>query len=119
MKSLSLEFILFIIIFKISNNNEITIKIRGNGDQKILSDNFENELPDDIIINGNIESYTNNVINLVEEYNNVTLRWNENQLTNCKNMFRGLTNIIEFNFSKFDCSKIIDMSTLCPCLISI
>ena len=97
-------------ILKISHNNEITIKIKGNGEQKILSDKYENELPYEIIINNKEEFYTNNTIDLDEQLNNITLKWHENQLTNSSKMFEELTNIIEFDFSKFDSLNIIDMS---------
>ena len=110
MKSLEIKLILLFLILKILNNNEITITIRGNGMQKILSDDYQNELPDEIIINGYKEIYTNNYIDLTEELNNITLKWRENQLTNSSSMFKNLNNIIEFDFSKFSCSNLKDMS---------
>ena len=108
MKFLPAKLILLFLILKISNNNEITITIKGNGDQKILSDEYQNEFPDKIIINGNEITYSSNIINLNGEQNNITLKWNN--LANCQKMFKDLTNITEIDFSNFDCSEVKDIS---------
>ena len=110
MKSLTLKLILLFLIINISNNNEITITIRGNGNQKIISYEFQDRLPDKIIINGDTKYFIDNTINLIQDVNIITLIWSENHLTNCNNMFKDLINITEFNFSKFDSSKITKMS---------
>ena len=108
MKSLKIKLIILLFILKISNDNEITITIRGSGDQRIFCEAFE-EIPDEIIVNSNTMTERNKVINLPEEINNVTLKWNENHLTSCRQMFYGSTNIIEIDFSKFDSSEITNM----------
>ena len=92
-QKLNLLLLLLFLIFKISNNNEITIKIKGNGNQKILSDDYENEFPNEIIINGYNESYKNNVIYFDEELNTIILKWNEIQLNSSSKMFKDLENI--------------------------
>ena len=129
------EFILFLIIFqifllfplcfarqiklrKIISLNEITVTIRGIGNQKILSDSicpkaginytFE-ELPDDILINGESQGIRGKTVyNLSGEINNVTMRWNSN-ITNCNCMFSDLSNIISIDFSNFDTSQVENM----------
>ena len=110
MKSLTTKLILLLLLIKESNSNEITITIRGSGDQKLLSDEYQNQLPNEIILYGNTQDFENKIINLNQDINNITLKWNENILTNCSAMFKDLINIIEFDFSQFDCSGIIDMS---------
>ena len=110
MKSLREKLILLLLIIKESNSNEIAIKIRGNGNQKLLSDEYQNQLPNKIIIDGNEQDFENKIISLTQDINIITLKWNENILTNCSAMFKDLINIIEFDFSQFDCSRIIDMS---------
>ena len=111
----------FIIIFFISLTNEskvmklrqlilssqISLTLIGNGNQKILSD-FFNNIPDQILING--ESTTvGKSVDLTEETNVITMIW-ENDLDNCSGIFRELPNIKNVSFVSFDPSKVIDMS---------
>ena len=108
---------LFIVISKEVYINEITIKIKGKGVQNILSDSKVcrdytigfNSFPNQVIINGKEETSLNNYsYNMTEEINNVTMKW-DSPLTNCNLMFKDLVNIIDFDFSKFDTSKIKNM----------
>ena len=103
--------------------NEIFITINGSGTQKILSDNYENNLPSEIIVNNNnINEITYNYIdNLVDKINNITMKWNE-PLFNCSSMFRHLKNIISIDLSNFDSSKVLSMKNMfngCSSLISL
>ena len=108
---------LIIIISKEEYINEVTIKIKGKGQQKILSDsnicrdyrNSFNSFPDKITINGReVTSKKKYSYEMTEDINNVTMKWN-NPLTNCNLMFKDLINIIYFDFSKFDTSKVSNM----------
>ena len=116
---------------KIISSNVITLTIKGSGNQSILSDNicekegvnytFE-ELPDEILVNG---EYKGNKIkiayNLSEEINNVTMIWNSN-ITNCNCMFSNLSNIISIDFSQFDTSQVTNMLYMfngCTSLVSL
>ena len=112
-------FLYLILIFakeeKIKNLNfisEITIEIKGTGNQAIISDNFSNynKLPDTILINGNNQNYTKvrYVNNLINEINNITLKWSD-ELTDCSYMFYKLPNIISIDLSKFNSSNVTDM----------
>ena len=96
---------------KLEAFSEITLTIPGNGIQKLLSDSYSSTLPEEIIINGN--TISNGVkeieINLNQEKTNVTLRWTS-ELTTCKEMFRGLSNIIHVDLTGFDPSNIEDLS---------
>jgi len=77
---------------KLNLVSEITIIIKGNGTQQILSNNGgvnnyeykEFELPNQILVNGILQNYTEKyVYNLTYEINKITMKWN-NQITNCK-----------------------------------
>ena len=111
--------------------SEITITIKGKGDQLILSDkntsynklNYKfNNVPDKIIVNGKARNYTGIMVyDLEYEENVITMVFN-NTLTECNAMFSGLTNITRIDFSKFDSSKVIEMAAMfyeCNSLISI
>jgi len=103
---------------KLNFYSEISITIKGKGTQQILSNftdfcgyhliNF-NTLPDIILVNGNNqETISKYIDNLEEEYNNITMIWN-NDLTDCNGMFYKLSNIINFDFSKFNGKNLIDL----------
>jgi len=122
-RTILLEFIIlcyfFINLFseanlkKLNLASEITIVIKGNGTQRILSDATftfhrykEYDLPNQILVNGILQNYTGKyVYNLTHEMNKITMRWN-NQITNCNCMFKDLSNIISVDLSKFDSSKV-------------
>ena len=123
----SLYFILFFLIFFISLfpyeysskkfqlkelyfDSTIVLKIRGSGNQYIISDEAVAEipLPNSLVINNiNIENI-NKIQNLSEENNTIIMRW-DNQLTTCRNMFKLLNNITEIDLSNFDFSSVTDM----------
>ena len=103
--------------------NEIKIKIKGNGTQEIFnSEDYSNNPPSIVLLNGNNVSLDGNQLtNLIEEENNITLIW-ENKLTNCDYMFRFLDNILEVDLSNFDASEVTSMNYMfsyCDNLISI
>ncbi len=114
--------ILFIIIsllkdsaeYLFQNLNEVSIiklVLNKGTNQRILSSNYEDNLPNTIIVNGinHDSSYiiSNYLYSL--QTNNITLIWT-NGITNCANMFRGLNNIISIDMSKFDFSKVNNMA---------
>ena len=92
--------------------NEINIKIIGNDTQNILYENFEYP-PDEILIEGNSYSLgeKNTIINLTNYENNITMKWNSS-LTDCWNMFTGLSNLIEIDLTNFDFSKVTRMNSM-------
>ena len=101
--------------------SEITINIKGKGDQYILNNktaSFENRnysfnyLPDKILINGiNLQYKDFMVYNLEKEENNITMVF-DNLLTECNVMFFNLSNITKIDFSKFDSSKVTGMACM-------
>ena len=95
--------------------SEITLTIKGTGSQYILTYvtqenyNYIDALPDQIYVNGKIQSEIGFKVNgFTKPQNIVTMKWN-NPLTNCANMFRYLTNITKADLSKFDSSKVETM----------
>ena len=105
-------------IFNLNYESIITITIKGEGNNAILSSssldyngnyyNFE-EIPNKIYINGELQNYTGKeVYNLPDGINNITMKW-DNDLINCNAMFYELNNIIRIDLSKFDSSKVINM----------
>ena len=117
--------ILFVILSKerylIKNDflSEITITIKGKGNQQIISSktrgcNYENSynIPDHILINGILQNYSGNMAyNLTNDLNNITLQW-EHPLTNCNCMFNELKNITKADLSKFDTSQLTDVGCM-------
>ena len=100
---------------RINNNNldiqnNISIKIKGNGYQYIFnSDKFP---PDLVYLNGELttlDAYNGINIETEEEENIVRLIWN-NKVTSCENFFSLLTNIIEVDLSEFDFSEVTSMN---------
>ena len=111
--------IILLLTFALSNINvlrnikvfqsEINLIITGNNSNShVLSNNFAGE-PSQILVNGEVNASCNKMCWLSNGINNVTIRFEE-QLESCKNMFQGLTNIIEIDLSNFDTSKVKDMS---------
>jgi len=104
---------------KLNLDSEITIVIKGNGTQQILSNSetivysYTNyELPNKILINGILQNYIEKyVYNLTNQINHITMKWN-NQITNCNGMFQQLTNIISVDLSKFDSSKVVNFDSI-------
>ena len=109
MKLLKIKLFLLLLIFKISNNNTITITISGNGQQKILSDEYQGQLPNEIIINGDAINYSNNIINIDGE-KEITLKWTENELEDMSYMFSSCSSIKFIDLSNIDTSKVTDMN---------
>ena len=124
-------YIFFIIIYlskgsfsfkrQLNLDSEITITIKGNGTQNILSSRF-NHVPSEILINGvKTKKLGYKVYNLKQQENNITIKWNYS-LTNCSWMFFNLNNILKIDFSNFDSSQVIDVNHMfcfCDSLTSI
>ena len=88
--------------------SEINLTIKGNNsNNNVLSNDFAGE-PSQILVNGEVNTSCNKMCWLSNGINNVTIRFGT-QLESCKNMFKGLTNIIEIDLSNFDASKVKNM----------
>ena len=86
--------------------NEITIKIIGTDTQNILFENYT-FYPDEIYIQGNsyIIDDKNRIMNLTNDENYITMKWNY-KVTDCMRMFDGLLNVIEIDLTNFDLSEV-------------
>ena len=113
-------FILIIIFFPVFSESyrytfsEITIKIRGKGIQTIFR-NRDCSMPDEIFDIKNNKVLDNNCKNNNDEFCNINageneslirIKWDNKPNSICRELFMGLTNIIEVDLSKFDVSLI-------------
>ena len=109
---------------KLISLSEISLTIKGKGEQYILSEEREqkNNICNNIIINGNQNNCTEEMIfNLEEEINNITIIWNK-EFENCQKLFYNLSNITYINLSRFNSSLVtnsISMFDSCTSLTSI
>ena len=95
--------------YKFSN---VSLKIRGPGNEYILSPHFNsNNYPNIIYINENQNFTITNRYYFNEINNTVNLIWN-NSIDSSYRMFQGCSNIIEIDLSNFDTSKLTNMSSM-------
>ena len=121
--------IVFIILMgnKVNSYSEITIKVKGTGDQTIISGsksyclsdgtcNTFDYIPNEIYVNNELQNYQGfQVYGLTEEINAIKLVFYDT-ITNCISMFNQLENIIEVDLSKFDTSSVTNMYRMfCGC----
>ena len=93
-----------------SNSSFILLKSSYVGTQNILGSDYNGVNPDKIYLDENlVEGSDNNVINLQNTDSIIKLEWNDNVI-NCKNMFKNLENITEIDLSNFDSSLVTDTS---------
>jgi len=99
-----------IILRKLKFDNEITLIIKGNGGyQSYLSELIP--APNKLTINGEEVKNPQKNYKLTEEINTLIFSWDQ-PLISCHNMFYNFQNIIEIDLSKFDASKVSDMSSM-------
>ena len=102
--------------FRLSYENAVILKIKGSSWRKVISEQRDEKisLPDRIKINSDPIIYNPTDIwqECNSEINSVRIAW-DNKLTTCKNMFKGVWDLIEIDFSEFDFSKVTDMTSLC------
>ena len=101
--------IIFCSLRFLQSQYQISVIINQKGNQKILSDNFNN-LPKRIEING-VQSTVNRKPNLKMGTNTIIMIW-ENYITNMQDMFYGCSSIISIDFSNFDSSSVTNMKAM-------
>ena len=115
-----MDLILYFILFLLKNIislSEISITIKGAGNQKILNNLSLNGYtldikPSHIYINDILQNYSDYMVyDLTEEENNITMIW-DIQIENCNAMFYSLTNVVKIDLSKFDSSKVTIMNDM-------
>ena len=100
-------------------SNEIIIKIKGTGNQRIIDGRVQD--PSQIYLNNESQSDMHTIYNLEEEPNEIRIVWNS-PIESCNFMFYDFSNIIEVDLSKFDASQVTEMSNMfkgCTSLTSI
>ena len=100
-------------IRKLISESTIVITFKESGNQMFLNKDFE-PIPDYIWVNDQKENFEppsdgKNHILLPEGEYTLKVGW-KNPLTSCSNMFNGVNNIKSIDLSKFDTSKVSDMS---------
>ena len=114
-------------LFNIFKSYEITIKIKGIGNQNILSNYYDN-CPNKVYLNEVLINISDcHIINIFSqesnenEINTIKLIWNY-PLTSLEFMFSGCSSLISLNLSDFDTSSVNDMKDMfygCSSLISL
>ena len=122
LKSLLISFMNFSRIFVenelksyLLKSYEITLKIKGSGNIKILSDSFFNKYnPNRIYINNTISLLKNehNFNNSENYINIVKIIFNIGKIVTTESMFYNCSKIIEINLSKFDTSESTSMTSM-------
>ena len=112
-------YLLFLTFFTISyglkgmnsSKSDIYLIIKDKGEHFILNNNFYLD-PFEVIINGQIQNISNKrYFNLEYDLNNITIKF-DRQINSFRNMFSGLTNIIEIDLSNLDTSKVTTMEEM-------
>ena len=99
--------ILFIGLFLQSGEQtEIKLVIQGSYRQNFLNGGPN---PSEVTVNGGTPLSNSKWCDFNQDMNNVVIKFGS-LLESCEEMFKGLVNIIEIDFSNFDTSKIISMS---------
>ena len=89
----------------------VTLKIKGIGDKKILSNQFNsNYYPSKVYINEVMQNEVKYIYKFNNTDNYIELFWNNN-IINCANMFRDCSDIYEINY------LILILQRLKQCLI--
>ena len=91
-------------------NNEITMIIKGTGEQYIVSESSK-IIPSEIYINGEKQNTTDIQANLAKEENIIILKW-DSPVKDCRYLFFNLNNIIKIDLSKFDSSSITNLNEM-------
>ena len=92
--------------------SKITLKIKGNGENSILNQNFNyNNYLKEVYINGDKQDEKASGYIFNKEDNFVELIFNDN-INNTNDMFKECTSITEINLSNFDTSSVTSMDNM-------
>ena len=101
--------------------SEITLTIKGSGNQQIIYNSFS-YTPNVLYINDEVQIYVGKIVNnLSKEINIIKVKWNE-PLQTCNSMFKGLSNITYIDLSNFNTSQLTNIDNMfydCTSLTSI
>ena len=96
----------------------ITIRINGTGQQTIFNPESY-RCPDEIFLNDTKIGEKLCSINLEKKESTIIMKWNNHNITSCKKLFSGLSNITEIDLSKFDTSNVNNMESMFSLCISL
>ena len=85
--------------------SEISLVVKGTGTKKYL---YANK-PSEVIVDGISQPKCNLSCKIPKKISKVVLKFN-NEIKSCKKMFNGITSVTSIDLSKFDFSKVTDMS---------
>ena len=88
----------------------IILTIYENGNQAILNENFEFE-PNGVVVDNKDKNDCKKLCYLESFNSKIYLKFNDD-INSCENMFKGLSNIIEIDLSKFDFSHVTSMKSM-------
>ena len=124
----------FLILFKLDytlfflvKSSNITVKIKGTGEQNVIFGGWGNvcyrltNSPNEIYINGEKQTTRDYKYNFEQEENLVTFVWNF-ELTTCHCLFFECSSIVEVDLSKFNSSQVRSMNSMfdsCTSLTSV
>ena len=92
---------------KLAGVNQIKLVINTKGLIQILNNNF-NQLTSTVKVNNREMTLLNRKLNLTVNSNTVILIW-DSPITDCSNIFNGITNINEVDLSSFTSSTVVNM----------
>ena len=102
----------------LKSDSEITLTIKGSGNQLILNSDFISQNSFDstsceILINNIPQEFQNSFEYYLpdEDENIINIKWNI-PITNCDYMFYQMSNIIKIDISKFDSSEVVSMNQM-------
>ena len=93
-----------------SNQSEINLIIKGQGNINILNETYYKE-PSEVIVNNVTKPLCNKSCNFDDELNYVTIKF-DGFINSTENMFYGLTNIVDIDLSNLDTYKVLSMESM-------
>ena len=101
--------ILICFINPIYNDNYISLKLEGTGEQQIINSIYSSKI--NIEVDGVTKATNDNKFTVSGDENTIKIICNE-QFTNCDSIFENFPNIIELDFTYFDSSQVTSMRSM-------
>ena len=110
----SFLFHFYLLIILTNENSEIKLSIQGTGNLEFINSNFYKE-PSQVKVNGEIKASCKKTCEFENSPNEVIINFDEN-LNSGKNMFNGMSNILEIDLSNCQFSQVSSMEAMfCGC----
>ena len=101
--------ILICFINPIYNDNYISLKLTGTGEQQIINSIYSSKI--NIEVDDEIKATNDNKFTVSGDETKIKIQCNE-QFTNCDYIFQSFSNIIELDFTYFDSSQVSSMRNM-------